>query len=222
MCAAGKWCRGTWVNGAGRPELERKFGTWVDNLSRCIECDDDAEGSGGDADGDADGDGNGGGGGDGGGSSVRVEQHAVQPKWFLNSFIFASRQWSREPPRSSSAAAGGSQQGQGSQPGQGSGGVAGGPAAGGPSAGMPNMSNSSHVSASKKLQVVAEWKATVRHEKRLRRLAKRTEEQRACAERMHVEREARALRVVVEPLGRARLCVHCVLEVHHGTFIELA
>jgi hypothetical protein len=103
VCAAGKWQRGNWVGAAGKLELERKYETWVENLSRCVDCSNsetpDDDGDGGDGDGDAVGSSSGSGGPGGGG--VAVECHPVHP--VLGRFIFASRRWSAEQPRHASS-----------------------------------------------------------------------------------------------------------------------
>ncbi|EOD30978.1 hypothetical protein EMIHUDRAFT_203035 [Emiliania huxleyi CCMP1516] len=117
VAVAGKWQRGKWVGGASRQELQRKFAVWVDNLSRCVEC--DVEGGGGEGGEEAGGAGRG---------VVAVEQHRVQSLWrlsscretsrdlgthhrrrcerrFLNDFIFCSRPWAALAPRSATSAA---------------------------------------------------------------------------------------------------------------------
>ena len=76
VCVAGKWSRGQWVGGAGKPELESKFETWVANLGRCVDCNKCED------------------------DSVQIEWHLVQERWFQNKFIFAHRSYRAEPPRS--------------------------------------------------------------------------------------------------------------------------
>lgn len=216
VAVRGKWQRGKWVNGAGRPELEKKFGCWVDNLSRCIECSsDDADAARG-----ANIVGGGGAGqiGQAGararttGGGVRNEHHLVQSRWYQNRFIFASRHWRPLPPRSSTAALGQTQSDSpnGLMP------------TGVP---LPNMSNRSGVPEARRAAVVEAFQAELRQAKRNRRAARRAEQcdDGLCvqAEAMRRARESKALRVSLEPLGRDTVCLQLCLEVHHGTFVVL-
>lgn len=198
----GKWNKGRWVGRSGRDEIERKYSVWVDNLSKCVECDPD----------DADGGGGGGGGGEAaGGDGVTIRHHTVQQSWFLNSFIFASRPWSTDKPRSVDYNFAGEQT------------LANGDAASGAdgTAPLPNTSNGCGLSNAQRRAVIEEWKEVKRNVKRERRAARWTDEQRARAEALMSERSSRQVRVSIEPLGRASLRLTCMLEVHEGIFLPL-
>lgn len=205
VCATGKWNKGKWVNGASRDELERKFGLWVNNLSLCVECDpaDAAEGERGTS----------GRGTAEAASCVQVQRHIVQPRWFLNDFIFARRPWSAEPPRSSAYQ----------------------PAAPAtlldtatkaapllPPADTvrpPNTSNSSGLSEAQRKEVLDLWLAGRREEKRLRRLRNRTAEQQAAGDAKAHERRGRLLRIRLEPESGTSLHVQMLLEVHDNAWV---
>ena len=74
VCAAGQWRRSKWVGSAGREEVESKFACWAADLQAGVS--------------------------DNGGGTKTLETHTVQEGWFQNSFIFASRLYSTEMPRS--------------------------------------------------------------------------------------------------------------------------
>ena len=216
VCAAGKWNKGVWVNGASKDELERKFGSWVTNLSLCVDCDE--------GEGEGEGEAEGGGGGGAAASlaaaaavatrGVRVERHVVQPKWFLNDFIFARRAWSAQPPYSSSyqhaaaaAEAGGVVSEDAPQL----------------NVRMPNTSNSSGVSEARRKEMLEEWLAGRREEKRVRRLGNKSDAQRLEAEAKDAARNSKPppLRFKVEPLGSTTVGTSLWLEVHHDSFVRL-
>mmetsp|Transcript_34589 Transcript_34589/g.110478 ORF Transcript_34589/g.110478 Transcript_34589/m.110478 type:complete len:243 (+) Transcript_34589:688-1416(+) len=177
VAVAGKWQRGKWVGGASRQELQRKFAVWVDNLSRCVEC--DVEGGGGEGGEEAGGAGRG---------VVAVEQHRVQSLWFLNDFIFCSRPWAALAPRSATSAA-----------------HAAGPEASGTLAAVPapNRSNGAGVSEARRAAVVANFDEARREAKRARRAGRRGDAERAAAERRRAARFVATLRRGAGP-GTAR------------------
>ena len=218
VAVAGKWQRGKWVGGASRQELQRKFAVWVDNLSRCVEC--DVEGGGGEGGEEAGGAGRG---------VVAVEQHRVQSLWrlsscretsrdlgthhrrrcerrFLNDFIFCSRPWAALAPRSATSAA-----------------HAAGPEASGTLAAVPapNRSNGAGVSEARRAAVVANFDEARREAKRARRAGRRGDAERAAAERRRAAREGRAVRLELAPCGPSSVLLRCLVEVHDGTLVEL-
>jgi len=101
VCVAGQWRRGQWVGSAGKEECQRKYVDWVDNLSLCVECGEQAEA--GDDEESQGGGGRGGGGPSGeeapraSGQGATVECHP-EAHPVLDRFIFASRAWSAAPP----------------------------------------------------------------------------------------------------------------------------
>ena len=200
VCVAGQWRRGQWVGSAGREECERKYRDWVDNLSLCVECGEQAEGGeergagGGGGPGGADaagGGGDSGGGGGGGGEAPRAsgpgatvechpEAHPV-----LDRFIFASRAWSAAPP-------------------------------------TPATSNGGGVSEGRRRSVVAAWEAARRHDKHERRSARWSDDERAAHEARRRARET-TVRVTLEPCGSGRRGARLRLayEAHEGVFVPL-
>ena len=184
VCAHGKWNKGKWVNGASRTELEKKFRSWVSNLSLCVECAPDAPE----------------------GSEVRTEHHLVQEKWFLNDFIFARRPWSTQPPRS--AAYTHADQATASDS----------PVEGAPR--LLNMSNSSGVTDLRRKEILEEWHAGRREEKRMRRLANRTPEQIAAAQAKIYERRGRVLRAQIEVLSSHTVNLQLFVEVHESRWVR--
>ena len=165
VAVTGRWNRGKWVGGAGKDELERKYGLWVHNLSRCVEC------AGEECDGTADDAGT----GAGTDAGTAVEYHRVQPSWFLNSFIFGTRPWSAAPPRSLSYVAANNAHAAEGAP-------AGAPVGASPLTHTPNTSNKSGLSAARRAQVIEDWNASRRAEKHTRRMGRKTPEQRMVAE----------------------------------------
>ena len=173
VCAAGKWNRGKWVCGAGRPELESKYECWVDQLSRCVQCDDDEP-----VTHEAASD-----------RGVSVEVHMVQPRWFLNRFIFASRTWSPAPPLSSAPAAG-------TSPTQATSNIV-----------TPNQSNSSGVTPARRDELLAELAEQKRAAKRGRRLQRKLGAECDGETTPTATREAAHVRLTIEPIGRALVLV---------------
>ena len=165
---------------------------WVDNLSKCVECEPEEA-----ACGTSDSSSNG----------VSIQLHKVQESWYLNSFIFASRPWSSALPLSVAYTFSGNH-----------GDLA---AAASGMAPLPNTSNGCGLSSAQRKAVIEEWKEVKRNEKRNRRASRWTDEQRAKAAAMNADREARCVRVSLEPLGKAALRLTCMLEVHEGIFIPL-
>ena len=127
------------------------------------------------------------------GRGVSVEVHMVQPRWFLNRFIFASRPWSPAPPLSSAPAAGAS------------------PTEGTCNTVAPNQSNSSGVTAARRDELLAELAERKRTAKRERRLQRRRGDE--CNEEATPTGACEALLVglTIEPVGRALVRVHCTL-----------
>ena len=194
----GKWNKGRWP--AGRPdEIERKYSVGGQPTMRRGDPDD------------ADGGGRRRRRGSAGGDGVTIRHHTVQQSWFLNSFIFASRPWSTDKPRSVDYNFAGEQT------------LANGDAASGAdgTAPLPNTSNGCGLSNAQRRAVIEEWKEVKRNVKRERRAARWTDEQRARAEALMSERSSRQVRVSIEPLGRASLRLTCMLEVHEGIFLPL-
>lgn len=185
------------MGGAGRDELESKFGCWVDNLSKCVECepaeadaDADAHGPNGDAS-----------------TGASVEHHRVQERWFLNKFIFSTRQWLPLPPRSAACSIA-------------VGADVGGEAPSG-SKRTPNMSNGSGVSEARRRQLLEEWHDARRRVKRERRRQNLSDEQRALYDEKERARLASGtLRVTLEPLGRVQLRLRLWLEVHESVRVR--
>ena len=204
VAVTGRWNRGKWVGGAGKDELERKYGLWVHNLSRCVEC------AGEECDGTADDAGT----GAGTDAGTAVEYHRVQPSWFLNSFIFGTRPWSAAPPRSLSYVAANNAHAAEGAP-------AGAPVGASPLTHTPNTSNKSGLSAARRAQVIEDWNASRRAEKHTRRMGRKTPEQRMVAEARWRAYVYAPIHVRLEVLGAAQVQLCCMLETHKDTYVRL-
>lgn len=210
VAVTGRWNRGQWVGGASRDELERKYGTWVTNLSQCVEC---AAGEDEKSDADA--------GGATADASTTIEHHQVQPSWFLNTFIFAVRPFRHAPPRSATYVASmtNAPDGQGQAPSPSP--VPAAPELTLSTGSTPNTSNGPGLSASRRAALVEQWNEARRAEKRTRRLGRMTAGERAAALAKWNAMVLAPIHVKLEVLGARRVQLSCMLEVHRDKFVRL-
>ena len=83
-----------------------------------------------------------------------------------------------------------------------------------------NISNSSGVTDLRRKEILEEWHAGRREEKRKRRLANRTPEQAAATLAKAYERRGRVLRAQIEVLSSHSVRLQLWLEVHESNWIR--